>query len=791
MACYAVIHAAIHALLVAITSVSGKPHTRRVMNDGGIPYAISNPPSSTPNWRGRAGSYSTNFLENVDGPVEYFDVYGEVRTKYSQVYWTRNAPVNLPPELVKRFDGKVMAITGYEADQVVHSGPQLGSTTSGDTLGGFACYPECGESDRSIPSYFAYNHHYFGWIKGKDAVMHEADQFINAPQPTKTSFRSLPHDHHFPTSIDYQNNPGGEYRKSYHGYPSGYAQLIHSPQQWIVNPMQIDTHNRKYNLTDQVSAEFGFLPKMDYDHRTDFETGLNPLIECPCSTRISRSKVTESSVLTSGVCSASISSASECAAAINAFAHASSISSITNATLPSGCLMFPESKPHSYRAVFNSAGSSETCEVKGLDVQLQGVANLGNLVNMTISLEGKVAKITMSGPDDVWFGAGFDATTMSDQPYAIIVEGDGEVSEHKLGPQAPGHLLRTSITVVSSEVVSGIRTVTLVRPVAGVTKEHFSLPTQPGELKMITAVGSGPKFAYHKARTGAQIMLLPSNSQACVCKPKVSNYMSYMNKSSREFEGYPCQDRPRSDMASHGDGTGRNVQNAACSGETYHGGLVCCQHTWFLTDLEQDGSIPEEVDTYFMKWRYYFQEYRPANLTLAASHQNLENWWFLIDEAINDYEEDNAHYGRKSIGRITANLTVRDLHAGDSSGDSGASEPIDSPIKIMVATPHCHAPSCLYEELWNADTNELLCNATTSYGSPDHGQTHEVFNERGYLAIHPCIFGYQPGLQEPFTLTLETKLRAVKVFNNTYRHLGQMAQWTGFFVREPKDAFYV
>ena len=45
-------------------------------------------------------------------------------------------------------------------------------------------------------------------------------------------------------SIVFKENPGGEYRKSYHGYPSGYAQLIASPTTWLFNPMQIDTHNR-------------------------------------------------------------------------------------------------------------------------------------------------------------------------------------------------------------------------------------------------------------------------------------------------------------------------------------------------------------------------------------------------------------------------------------------------------------------------------------------------------------------------------------------------------------------
>ena len=125
-----------------------------VMNAGGIPYEISNPPGSNPSWRGQPGSYSTNFNENVDGEVEHFDVYGEVRTKYSQVYWTRNAPIPLPQALVARFDGKVMAITGYEVDQVTHSAPHNSSGTDGQ-LGGFACYPSCDASDRSVPIYNA------------------------------------------------------------------------------------------------------------------------------------------------------------------------------------------------------------------------------------------------------------------------------------------------------------------------------------------------------------------------------------------------------------------------------------------------------------------------------------------------------------------------------------------------------------------------------------------------------------------------------------------------------------
>ena len=41
-------------------------------------------------------------------------------------------------------------------------GPQKGSTTSSENLGGFSCYPDCEDGDKSVPIYNAYNHHYFG-----------------------------------------------------------------------------------------------------------------------------------------------------------------------------------------------------------------------------------------------------------------------------------------------------------------------------------------------------------------------------------------------------------------------------------------------------------------------------------------------------------------------------------------------------------------------------------------------------------------------------------------------------
>ena len=91
--------------LVGAAALAGQ--AAAVMNAGGLPYKVGN-----------AGpAYSTEFSK--ESPL-YFDSYAEVQTRYSQVWWTRSANIPLPPDIVERFAGKVMAITGYEVDQVMN-----------------------------------------------------------------------------------------------------------------------------------------------------------------------------------------------------------------------------------------------------------------------------------------------------------------------------------------------------------------------------------------------------------------------------------------------------------------------------------------------------------------------------------------------------------------------------------------------------------------------------------------------------------------------------------------------
>ena len=78
---------------------------------------------------------------------------------------------------------------------------------------------------------------------------------------------------------------------------------------------------------------------------------------------------------------------------------------------------------------------------------------------------------------------------MSDEPYALIVDGNGELSERKLANHGPGTLLKPFTSVVSSTIKDNVRTLILQRPVRGPEKDYFNIPTASGDLSVISAVG--------------------------------------------------------------------------------------------------------------------------------------------------------------------------------------------------------------------------------------------------------------------------------------------------------------
>ena len=202
------------------------PRTPEATNmNGGGDYLFHNPNSKS------SKTFDTRY--NRRWSEEFFDVYaGPVSTRYGEVFWQGLPAVPLPADIVSRFNGKAIAITGYEVDQVI-----VDNTTKDSRF-------SSGYKEQSVPIYWAYNHHYVSWLKGKHATMVELDgsdhtvvghpllmnsYAIDDPNPSSQ----------IPTSQFFSEGNGGEMRKSYHGYPKGFAQLIDSPTDFVMTPMQV------------------------------------------------------------------------------------------------------------------------------------------------------------------------------------------------------------------------------------------------------------------------------------------------------------------------------------------------------------------------------------------------------------------------------------------------------------------------------------------------------------------------------------------------------------------------
>jgi hypothetical protein len=267
-------------------------------------YATVNLLALAANVNGKSGNmngkYSVSSGDKLDVPFpddyaskghEYFDVWSpEIATTYGENYWTDMGLNPIPDEIIKRFDGKVMAITGYEQDQVLV-----------DPVGQPGVHPE---RDVSVPINWAYNHHYECWMVGKHATLSKV-----APDPNDYSNHGGPNapakliatpsanaPPGFPSSQWFSEGNGGESRKSFHGYPNGFAQLIHSPTQWHITPMQIDTRRRDCGVTaasikncttfepwlEPRQARYGRKPHGTSGPSSSAYSGV---LECPCTSR--------------------------------------------------------------------------------------------------------------------------------------------------------------------------------------------------------------------------------------------------------------------------------------------------------------------------------------------------------------------------------------------------------------------------------------------------------------------------------------------------------------------------
>lgn len=693
-----------------------------------------------------------------------------------------------------------MAITGYEQDQVMVS-----------PVGKPGINPE---ADVSVPINWAYNHHYMAWMTGDHSEMVR----IPNPDPNDVSAHGSPMkwmavdkpsvgeriNKNIPTSQMFSEGNGGESRKSFHGYPAGYAQLIDSPNMWHITPMQIDTRNRDCGVSpkdvnnctnhgnpgpEPKQARYGLgIPKGGSPY--------SGLLECPCNTRYGGDPVIYGNTQTKTVshhytvvskssCNTeTIESDVECFNSVAMLGITPSknitITSQTN-SVPRGCSL-QSSSDGKLTVTYNRFQSSAQCSTSATRA---GTVNFDIGVSVTVELNSTTAMLTLSGPSDVWFGTGFNASHMADSPYTIIVNSTG-VYERQIGTcgseaeHCPGDALQTTLQVISNKVADGMRTVMLSRSLKGKTMKYYSFDTSvQSQIPMIAAVGSSQMFAYHKNHSNGMLPLITSDGSNCICDMGSIGTLCETNGTGCDTFTKNCVGPPAGDLLAQ--------RNPTCNSKQYAGGLRCCKHGRIMLDADQP--VRPELLRYHMKFRFWFQVYEVNGE--QVSHYNLDRIYYQTEAWAGEYDippafvtpgkqipgypnwpEKTPTPGTKCTGNCPDGDDCKCVHTITFKWTV-------SNIRLIYAGGHCHAPACISMELYRNDTGhemELLCRQVPVYGAGNI--THNKYDELGYIALPPCLWGSDKGLNPSVLLPPNTPLVSIKHNRNTHMgHYGEMASW--------------
>lgn len=704
--------------------------------------------SRTPGGGDASRLFPTRYAD-YPGEIDYFDVYSpEISQLYSQVFWKGLPPVTLPERVVRRYrNGSAVAIVGFEVNQVRID-------RNGEEV--------------TIPYSACYNHHFESTMIGGSATFQQVRR--DDPRLSSGSGHGLPdgglyvvssqepEDEDLPTQQAFGAANGGEARRSFHGYAPGFAQVIKSPHSFQITPMQIDTWNRDEMDLDDPTVRFvpGPVPRQSIAPTSGPDAIYSGLLECPLTTRVEKKLDSTYAPKMQDVCANLVSSTRDCfdatASLLSDFTTFSNHSVVDDPTVANGCSVSVSQEDVSTANVYFNEGneSSRKC---GEDVSIV-VGRVHSLVRVTLSVDENVANITVEGPEDVWFGVGFGAQAMKDAPWAVIVDGHGNVTERKLADQSPGTLLDPSITVVSMSTSSSIRTIVLTRPRQGHDDRYFTFDLKTPVVPIINAVGSTVELSYHKDKSPAQLSLVPvgRTSGACVCasppKPfgKQTGSFVYHANASQSADagsgtvafGNVCAPRPRTDLLAQ--------KNPTCDLRTYVGGQTTCHHMWSLLDADQEIPWTSQPLRYKMKFRFWYQDYN------ASYHQNVKRTTWGIASPV-EYDVPKCSEGIE--GCSVVNGTWIHTITGTFQGSG----------KLVAAHFHCHAPTCLSVQLYRNDTGELICREDPVYGTSDPG----------FILQPPCLWGDAAYGLEPPPDVNGVMLHAVKTANATYGHHGEMA----------------
>ena len=730
--------------------------------------------------------------------ITSFDVYSPLISQlYSQVFWKGLPPVDLPKHIVQKFRNKGMAVVGFEMDQVRRVQQKDGTL-----------------KDVSVPLNVVYNHHFESTMIGSKAKFKQIT-FTGPNDPRLIELQSKmgghgieinqPHwivekekDHKkekndLPSSVPFGGANGGEYRLSYHGYAPGLVQVIKSPTQFQITPMQIDTwHRDEMNLTGPTKFVPGPVPRSSLAPISGPDAIYSGLLECPLTTRIVKNIQTtyvtknKDKKKNTSSCTTPISSLNECSsAASKVLGNGTRVLQVldgdTNPNVPMGCSARSDTMDASTAHIsYRSISSKALCGTGTTEI----LGTTKSLVNVSVHVSADLVTITLIGPSNVWWGVGFNASAMKDQPWAIIVEGgsNGTITERRLQDQNPGKQLNNTITVQSIRIKHSLKTVVATRKL---NNGYFTFSTQMMELPFINAIGNTPLLSYHKEHAPSTLTLLPINNKndvagICICEGKILPFgqgqgtLTYVaNKSQTVDVGTgtvsfvnKCPLQPRCDLLKQ--------KNPTCDARTYVGGQTSCHHMWSLLDADQEIPWSDQPLEYHLKFRFWVQEYN------ASYHQILSRKTWGIASPV-EYDVPKCEKGMIGCSRNPIDNSWMHTITGTYFGSG----------KLAAAHFHCHAPTCLSIAMYRCDQNVKMCNATNGEllceERPIYGGTGKVptkkFDEPGYILQPPCLWGDSKfGLEEPVDVD-PTKyvLGSVKTSNATYGHHGEMA-WQQMYV---------
>lgn len=639
-------------LLLIIIALS---NAAQPMNEN-VKYTIANANNPEKQYSFRD---SSSFFEVRTSPIN---------TTYGEVFWQMLPSVDLPKDIVDEYQDKYMIITGFEVDV-----RRVNESTGKEV---------------SVPVYQSYNHHYAPAIHSSYAeCLGDIGPTDSHGHPTLLYEvkGSPPEGTRLVTNFVHGN--GNEHRQVYHGIPSGYGQILYSPSTFTLIPMQINTNDG----TNRLGAG-GPVPKFSRDH-ANLHGFYSPLLECPCTTRIQKAIGNLTSQLV-GMCDVMPIASSDCfAGAFNLF-QSDVVKNLTveSAHIPPGCSVSLDDRDGIVVTFNNNRSSLTACDVVP-SVLTKGSSTSSMVkLNVSIDLKKDLVTIYMEGPSDVWFAVGFNASTMEDTPYTIVVS-DKNITERKLSDHAAGTELKSSLKILSDNVSNDRRTVSMSRTLKGITTDHFTFDTRQGTIPFINAIGNSPSFGSHRYRAAASLTLLSQNV-SCLCAGAQG-----------KIDGYPlnanCVDEPLSDLL--------KTNNPTCTVSTYVGGLACCRHGTILLDAEQEPTRPKHIDSVFFRFRFYYQrnitieDVKPvyhvewagngcdSGLTGTNSH-HCTHIEFDVTPSDSDTQTFKSDFLAEWMLGDTCATTSPQCMDKSQLGPSGK-------IELVMAAAHCHAPNCISQEL--------------------------------------------------------------------------------------------